>query len=80
MPFNTQVKIAQGTALTYVDYGAESMSEGCKNISGTICTAAWDVYDKICNGLTDQTACRATSKRAGPMSPLPPPTAVISLR
>lgn len=62
VPFNTQVKIAQGTALTYVDYGAESMSEGCKNISGTICTAAWDVYDKICNGLTDQTACRASVK------------------
>ncbi len=60
VPFNTQVKIAQGTALTYVDYGAETMSEGCSGISGAVCTASWDVYDNICNSLTDQTSCRAS--------------------
>ena len=60
VPFNTQVKIAAGTAFDYVDYGAETMSEGCKNISGAVCTAAWDVYDKVCSSQTDQTACRTT--------------------
>lgn len=62
VPFNTQVKIAPGTAFTYADYGTESMGEGCSGISGTVCTASWDVYDKICNGLSDQTACRASVK------------------
>ncbi len=59
VPFNTQVRLAQGTSYDYVDYGAESMSEGCKTISGTVCTAAWDVFDKVCASQTDQTTCRA---------------------
>ncbi len=62
VPFNTQVRIAPGAGLSYIDYGTEGTSEGCSGLNSYVCSVAWDVADKVCAGATDMTACRATEK------------------
>jgi len=65
VPFNTQVKLTAGSTYTYIDYGTETVGESCKTsgtFSSSICSIAWDVYDKVCVGVTDMTTCRANGQ------------------
>lgn len=62
VPFNTQVRIAPGTGLSYVDYGTEGTSESCSGLNGYVCSVAWDVTDKVCANASDINACRSTAK------------------
>lgn len=65
VPFNTQVKLTPGGSYDYIDYGAESVSESCKAsgaFSSNVCSIAWDVYDKVCVGVSDVDTCRSHGK------------------
>ncbi len=65
VPFNTQVKLTAGGSYDYVDYGLEALGESCKTsgtFSSNVCSVAWDVYDKVCVGVTDMTTCRANGQ------------------
>jgi len=64
VPFNTQVKIAPGTGLSYINYGgAVSGSEGCKSgTNGYMCNTIRDGYNKVCKSATTVATCKANVK------------------
>jgi Flp pilus assembly protein TadG len=62
VPFNTQVRIAQGTNLSYVDYGTQDAYESCRNFDWYTCMAAWDTNDKVCISSSTVDSCRAKNR------------------
>lgn len=63
VPFHTQVRIAPGTNYSYINYGTQSVSEGCKSgTNGTMCTVIRDTYNKVCKTAANVEECKKTIK------------------
>jgi Flp pilus assembly protein TadG len=61
VPFDTQIKIAPATDLSYIDYGHADRSETCTS-TGIKCNVILDIYDKVCKTASNVLSCKATAK------------------
>ncbi len=63
VPFHHQVRLAPSTTYTYVNYGTQSVGEGCKSgTNGYLCNAVRDSYGKVCKSSSNVEECKKTIK------------------
>lgn len=63
VPFHHQVRLAPSTTYTYINYGTQSVGEGCKSgTNGNLCNAVRDTYGKVCKASANVEECKKTVK------------------